>query len=65
MFVIAMLGYVCHIATLGSMHHIPTRGYVCHIATFGNVCDIVTSGYARISHRGAMVHYIVMTSLCA
>jgi hypothetical protein len=54
-----------HIATLGSMHHIATRDYVRHIATFGNVCHTVTSEYACISHRGAMVGHIVMTSLCA
>ena len=54
-----------HIETLGSMHHIATRGYVRHIATFGNVCHTLTSEYARISHCGAMVRHIVMTSLCA
>ena len=59
------MGYACHIATLGYAHHITTRGYVCHIATFGNVCHIVMSGYARTSHRGAMVIQIVMMGLCA
>jgi hypothetical protein len=47
------------------MHHIETRGYSRQIATFGNVCHIVTSEYPRISHCGALVRHIVMTSLCA
>ena len=32
---------------------------------FGNVYHMVMSEYPHISHRGAMVHHIVMTSLCA
>jgi len=51
-----ILGYVCHITTLRNGHQ---------IVTFGNVCLIVTSEYPGISHRGAMVRYTMMMSLCA